>query len=140
MIVGEIQSLLWGDGTIRNRFATYDFGDTVEKPAIFLTEIPDDCHNPCLQIMQSGGGRFTDRGHRGWEVDIDILLRGDKLYTDKGLHDLAWDIVLALDRQHLTIDGWDEMGIECQAPQYSFDSDGFPQYRIDVMVRAMRDE
>jgi len=140
MITAAIQQLLWSDPDVRNRFATCDFGTTVEMPAIFLTEIPEGVHFPCAFIRQRGGSRYVDRGRRGWEVDIDIHLLGDKVYTDKSLHALAWDIVLALDREHLSIDGWEEVGVEVEAPQYDLDEDGFPEYTIPVQVRVIHIE
>jgi len=140
MIAEAIRDKLIDTDAVTDELATYDFGDDTPTPAVFTIEpIPHDCDLPAIVVTESGGSRFGTRAKRGAEAEAEVNVWGDKKRSQKSLRGLAELIWRALDRKHLTVTGYTEIGCYAYPPQKLTDPDGFPGYLIRVMVRILEE-
>ncbi len=140
MIAEAIRDKLIDTLAVTSELATYDFGGDVLGPAVFTIEpIPHDCELPAIVVTEAGGDRFGTRAKRGAEMDADVNIWGDKSRSQKLLRDLAEVVWTTLDRAHLTVTGYSEVGCYAYPPQKLTDPDGFPGYLIRIMVRILEE-
>jgi len=138
MIVKAIRDVLVADTTVTAALATYDFGDASEGPAVFTFDpVPNDASLPAIAISQVSGSRWGTQGNKGGEADVDVMIWGDKKRSWKALRELSWAVWTALERAHLSLSGYDEIGCMADLPAGLTDEDGFPGYMIRLTVRFL---
>lgn len=137
-VVTAVRDKIAGLGLVP-RFATWDFGDGVNRPAIFTIDpAPEACGAPLAIITEDPPSeRWGTRDARGTVANVHVRFKGPKLRTDKELRDLANDVWLALDRCSLTITGWQCVSVMCEKPYRTSDADGFPEYAMNVQIRII---
>ena len=123
MIAAALRSRILSSSQIAGQLAQYDAGG---GPAPAL-----------VTIVAEGGDPWGTRAQRGAECVALVTLRGDKSRSDKALSDLAQALWLCLHRAELTISGFVEVGCLARPPERTADAQGFPEYRIRVMVRLL---
>ena len=138
MIIKAIYDLLIATPAITALLPTYNFGEV--KAAIFTIDpVPKDASLPAIVISQSGGIRWGTRAKKGGEADVTITIWDDKKRTWKALREIAWLVWITCERASLTIDGYEEVGCLANLPRQLVDTDGFPGYIIDLMVRFIQE-
>lgn len=140
MIAEAIRAVLVADVTLTAQLATYDSG-AGDEPAVFAFEpAPRNCANPVIVVVQDGyAGEFGTREHRGALARATVKVWGDKGHSDAALSALAWRVWSVLDRAHLTLVGFEEVGVFAQTPGRTEDDDGFPGYILPVDVRILEE-
>ena len=137
MIAAALRSRILSSSQIAGQLAQYDAGGG-PAPALFTAlPAPADCPQPLVTIVAEGGDPWGTRAQRGAECVALVTLRGDKSRSDKALSDLAQALWLCLHRAELTISGFVEVGCLARPPERTADAQGFPEYRIRVMVRLL---
>ena len=121
------------------RFAGWDFGDGVTRPAIFTIDpAPESCPGPlCIITEDPEVEQWGTKLKRGTVASINIRLKGDKSRSDAGLRDLANKIFAWIDRCGLTVSGWNVVCVTCERPSRITDPDGFPEYAMNARIRAI---
>ena len=139
MIAGAVRNLLISL-PVSAGFASFDFG-TGEgvKPGVFTVTIPESARNPVALVFVSGSESFATRGRKGWNAEVTVRLRGDKLSNAEAFSTLAEDVATALDREEsapFLPTGYDSTQITAQLPTVSLEDD-FLQAEIKTRVRYL---
>jgi len=119
--------------------ATYDFGAGA-APAVFTGQgfVPHDAELPAIVITEVGGVPFETRGRKGMEQTFDLMVWGDKRRSLEGLRALATAVYFEMHHVDLAVDGYGVAGVYAAPPQQTTDPEGFPGFRVPLMVRVLK--
>ena len=112
----------------------YDFGSGAAKAIFTATPLPSDDCLPAIVVQETGGTRWGVRARKGAIQTADVAIYGPKRRSAKGLRDLAYAVWLMLERARIELH--DACSVMCIAdpPSRVTDPDGFPGFRIGVVV------
>jgi len=114
----------------------FDFDEDTEGPAIFSLYKPPEANAPYIVLAQGDPVRHGTRGSRGFDIPISIELHGDIDGRMSVYRNLAMSIWSGLDRGALSVSGWQITGMYCSPPVDGEDSDGFPMFSLNLIIKA----
>jgi hypothetical protein len=137
-IVTAIRDKIAGLGLVP-RFAVWDFGDGINRPALFTIDPPPEGAGAPLAIITEDPQSETwgTRDKAGCVANVHIAIKGDKTRSDRELRDLANDVYKELNRCDLMATGYIVVSVFATKPYRTSDADGFPEYAIDVSLRII---
>lgn len=131
-MIEALRTTLQADPVLMQHVAVYDFGDGVNRPAVFLDEAEDTTTNPCVILTESTGPSDEGtRAQRAVEYKFTIRTRWDRTTSPAMRREHAMMIWKALDRLRLPVDGFEDMRLRAATPSGTVDQDGFPGYVIE---------
>jgi len=137
-IITGVKSTLLTHNEIIADLATFDFGDGVQRPAIFSRSEPAlESPNPCIALELISGDSLGDRGRRGSTAEVQVNIWGDKIGSDKPLRTLAMNVWRALDRSSPTITGYTTLGSRATNPQAIPMEDNFKGYFLIHYIKIL---
>lgn len=138
MIAEALRAVILADAEISGALASYNFGAGPEPAVFTIDPIPRDSALPAVIIREVSGVPFETRAQEGAEQDVDVMLWGNKQRSVIALKLLAWDLYYLIHRCNPAITGHREIGVYASPPQGVTDDEGFPGFRVPVMVRVLR--
>lgn len=141
VILHGVQQRIWDTPLVAHELATYDFGDTADKPAVFCREpAPVDCGNPHITLSLEGGDNEDMRGLRGVRAIVEMRVQSNRVGSEKQSERIAWNLWRTFHMRALTFDDWDNAGVLCGLPVSITDSDGFAGYSLTLEIVATEKE
>lgn len=151
MIIAALLAKLRTEITIAGDLAKWDFGDGVERAAIFTArEKPPECGTPYMMLTQDDGEEYDTREASGDDVWISVDMFGPKSLSERGIRVLAKKVQNLLHRGVLTNSslnqppystdyGYVFVAMRALSPISIEDGNGFPGFSVDVWVRYYAD-
>ena len=126
MIAGAVRNLLLSL-PVSSGFAPFDFGTGEgSKPGVFTVAIPESARNPVALVFVSGSESFATRGRMGWNAEVTVRMRGDKLSNAEAFSTLAEEVAFSLNRKEIHTffpAGYDTTPVTVQLPAVSLEDD-----------------
>lgn len=139
MIVKPLRDKLVALSAITAALAKYKFDGVTGTPAIFTIGLPEDAAFPAILIYGTGGNNaFGTRESIGGNVGASVTVYGDKdrdLATIRAIALAVWE---ALERQSLTMAGYDVVMLRAQPPRSLNDGIGFPGFVVEVTATILK--
>ena len=142
MIAGALYRLFAEDSgalavSIRSRLADYK-----SVKAIFTAELPEDAPFPAILISVVSSPAWGTRGQAGAIFSLDVQVFGSKTRSRKDQWALAEDCWKLVNRNslatYLSEAGWQNFGLQAEAPLNTQEGLGFPGYTIRGRLHALK--
>jgi hypothetical protein len=105
---------------------------------VFTSFVPAEVESPYIFIQHNGGLSAISRGHMGGELDVSVIIRGDKTGTVSELHDLADRVWTILSSDVPTDDEWDITSYEITPPDENDDTEGMHEIIINIRLMVSK--
>ena len=138
MIAEALHNLIVND-SLAASLATWEFAGGVPTPAVFTLDTgapPAGSGRPAIVIEERGGEPWGTRGHTGADVRARVHVFGER--TGASVRGLAWQVKELIDRARPALTGYDIIQLIAEPPAREADAAGFPGYRIDVRLLALK--
>lgn len=139
MFTKAIKNLILTNASFASRLASFDFGDGVNRPAIFTGERPDDAFLPCITMDETAISDFGCKGYRGGVIQVELSLWGDRTMATSDLGEMANDLWRTIHWRNVTVQGYRTTAIIANPPERIGDQNDFTGYYVPAEITYMEE-